>query len=83
MIRYIGEAHLTNYVVHLRDYDTLREAIEDFATVDFLTAQDEILLFRCAAGESAGERFRRTLDTGLATHLLTRGPRGGVKVERL
>ena len=63
--------------------ECLRHAEEDFADLSFATDSDELVLWRCQPHESAGERHSRTNVLEDAAYRLSRGPRGGVKVERL
>lgn len=80
--RYIAEVFSPNYALHTRDYDSMRQAKEDFADLSFATESDEMVLWRCEPHESAGERYCRTNELDQAAYRLTRSVRG-VKVERL
>ena len=83
MVRYVAELFSPNYALHVREYESLRHAEEDFADLSFATDSDELVLWRCSPHESAGERAGRVNEMDLAAYRLSRGPRGGVKVERL
>lgn len=82
-IRYIAELFSPNYALHTREYESLRHAKEDFADLSFATDSDELVLWHCEPHESAGERHGRTNELDQAAYRLSRGPRGGVKVESL
>jgi hypothetical protein len=82
-VRYVAELFSPNYALHVREYESLRHAREDFADLSFATDTDELVLWRCQPHESAGERHARTNELDRAAYRLSRGPRGGVKVESL
>lgn len=82
-VRYVGEVLAPNYALHTRDFLSLRHAVEVFRDLAFGTDSDELVLWRCDPHDSAGEAASRTNVLEDAAYRLTRGPRGGVKVERL
>ena len=82
-VLYVGELFSPNYALHTRDYLSLRHAREDFRDLSFATDSDELVLWRCSPHDSEGEAHSRTNVMEDAAYRLSRGPRGGVKVERL
>lgn len=82
-VRYVGEVYAPNYALHQRDFLSLRHAVEGFRDLAFATDSDELVLWRCDPHDSSAEASSRTSVLEDAAYRLTRGPRGGVKVERL
>jgi hypothetical protein len=82
-VRYVGEVFSPNYAKHTRTYLSLAHAREDFADLSFATDSDELVLWHCSPHDSEGEAYSRTSELEVAAYRLSRGPRGGVKVEKL
>ena len=80
-VRYVGQLTTAAYVRHTKEFLSLRHAVESFRDLPLGYPGDTMTLWRVYPHDSAGEAHSRT--NGPGSHKLTRGPRGGVHVERI
>lgn len=81
-VRYVGQIHAANYATHTEYFLSLEHARQHLEDLYCSTDGDSIVLWPVKSWESEGEVFGHTHDMMTATHRVSFGPRGAVKVER-
>lgn len=88
-VRWVGQRYGGNYAPaypgeHVMEFFSIDHAAEELRSDRLGCPGDTILLWRTDVHDSQAEAHSRTLsDAAEADRLLTLGPRGGVKVERV